>query len=97
MKLIIKIGLTTLAVVAIASILKGISVADYTVALLVAIVLGLLNNILRPILILLTIPVTILITIPATIPLSIRRAIQIGTLLKLWTMFLVPLPSTPIG
>jgi putative membrane protein len=60
MKLIIKIGLTTLAVVAIASILKGISVADYTVALLVAIVLGLLNNLLRPVLILLTIPVTIL-------------------------------------
>ncbi len=60
MRLIIKIGLTTLAVMAIASILKGISVADYTVALIVAIVLGILNNILRPILILLTLPATIL-------------------------------------
>ena len=60
MNLILKIVLTTLAVPGISSILSGIGVTDWKAAMLVAVVLGLLNNILRPILIILTIPVTIL-------------------------------------
>jgi len=60
MNILMKIVLTTLAVLGISYLLGGISVADWQAAMLVAVVLGLLNNILRPILIVLTIPVTII-------------------------------------
>ncbi|EGV42680.1 phage holin family protein [Bizionia argentinensis JUB59] len=60
MKLIIKLLLTALAVVLLAEILPGIQVASYTTAILVAIVLALLNLIVRPILIFLTLPATII-------------------------------------
>lgn len=60
MKLIIKLLLTALAVVLLAEILPGIQVASYTTAILVAIVLALLNLIVRPVLIFLTLPATII-------------------------------------
>jgi putative membrane protein len=59
MKLLVKIALSTLAVFGLAYLLDGISVVDWKVALFVAVVLGLLNTLLRPILIFLTIPITI--------------------------------------
>jgi len=60
MKLILRILLSALAVVILAKILPGIGVDSYTTAIIVAIVLSLLNFIVKPILVLLTLPVTIL-------------------------------------
>ncbi|WP_417212625.1 phage holin family protein [Bizionia sp.] len=59
MKLIIRILITAVAVVLLAKLLPGIAVESYTTAIIVAIVLGLLNLIVRPILIFLTLPATI--------------------------------------
>ena len=58
--LIIKIALSTLAVYTLAELFTGIWVDHWKTALLVAIVMGFLNNFIRPILILLTIPITII-------------------------------------
>ena len=60
MKLIIRILLSALAVVILANILPGVGVDSYTTAIIVAIVLSLLNFIVKPILIILTLPITIL-------------------------------------
>jgi len=60
MKLIIRILLTAVAVFLIAKFLPGVSVAGYGTAVIVALVLALLNLIVKPILVLLTLPVTIL-------------------------------------
>ncbi|MCQ0110652.1 putative membrane protein [Zhouia amylolytica] len=60
MKFILRVLLTALAVIILAKILGGVSVESYTTAIIVAIVLGLLNYIIKPILIILTLPVTIL-------------------------------------
>ncbi len=60
MKLILRILLSALAVVILAKILPGIGVDSYTTAVIVAIVLSLLNFIVKPLLVLLTLPVTIL-------------------------------------
>lgn len=59
MKLIIKLLLTALAVVVLAKILPGITVASYGSAVIVAIVLALLRLIVKPILVILTLPITI--------------------------------------
>jgi putative membrane protein len=59
MNLIIRLVITTVLVMVIAHFLPGISVVDYKAALLVAIVLGLLNAFLKPLLILFTLPATI--------------------------------------
>lgn len=60
MRLIVKIFANTLAVILAAYLLPGIEVKDFMNAVLVAIVLAVLNSVLKPILIILTIPVTIL-------------------------------------
>ena len=60
MKLIIRVLLSALAVVILAKILPGVGVDSYTTAIIVAVVLSLLNFIVRPILVILTLPVTIL-------------------------------------
>jgi putative membrane protein len=60
MKLILKILLTAAAVVILANILPGIHVQDYTSAIFVAIVLGLLRVTVKPLLIIFTLPVTVL-------------------------------------
>jgi putative membrane protein len=60
MNFLIKILVTSLAVLFSAYLLPGVSVDNYTTAILVAIVIALLNTFLKPILILLTIPVTVL-------------------------------------
>ncbi len=60
MKLIIRILLSALAVVILANVLPGVGVDSFTTAIIVAIVLSLLNFIVKPILIILTLPVTIL-------------------------------------
>lgn len=60
MKTILKIVLTAIAVFILAHILPGVSLDGYISALIVAVVLGILRLIVRPILVLLTLPITIL-------------------------------------
>jgi putative membrane protein len=60
MKLIFRILLTALAVVIIAQFLPGVQIANFTNAIIVAIVLGLLRVTVKPLLIILTLPATIL-------------------------------------
>lgn len=52
--------LSALAVVILARILPGVGVDSYTTAIIVAIVISLLNFLVKPLLIILTLPVTIL-------------------------------------
>lgn len=59
MNYILRILLSAVAVFILAHILPGIGVSSYLSAILVAIVLGFLNTIVRPVLVILTIPVTI--------------------------------------
>lgn len=59
MKLIVRLLITTFLVVVIAHFLPGITVVNFESALYVALVLGLLNAFLKPVLILLTLPATI--------------------------------------
>ena len=60
MNLLIKILITGALVLLISNFMPGVHVASFTTALLVAIVLGLLNIFIKPILVLFTVPVTIL-------------------------------------
>ncbi|QLE01604.1 phage holin family protein [Galbibacter sp. BG1] len=60
MKFIIRILLTAISVVILAKILPGVGVESYGTAIIVAIVLALLNFIVKPILVILTLPVTII-------------------------------------
>jgi putative membrane protein len=52
--------INALALLAVAYVLPGIVLADFTTALVAALVLGLVNTLIRPVLILLTLPATIL-------------------------------------
>ena len=60
MRLLIAWLLHTIALLAVAYLLPGVTVATFGAALIAALVLGLVNTVIRPILILLTLPVTIL-------------------------------------
>lgn len=60
MNLIIRLLLNGLAVVLTAYLLPGVSVKDYWTALIVALILAIVNVIVKPILVILTIPITIL-------------------------------------
>ena len=60
MGIIIKILLTGVAAVIAAYILPGVQIDGFVSALILAIVLALLNAVVRPILVILTIPVTVL-------------------------------------
>ena len=59
MKLLFRIILTSILVLLIAHFMKGVHVAGFVTALLVATVLGLLNVFIKPIFVLLTLPFTI--------------------------------------
>lgn len=58
MKLIIKWLLSAVALLAVAHLYSGVQVQNFTSALIAAFVIGLLNTIVRPILVVLTLPVT---------------------------------------
>jgi putative membrane protein len=60
MLLIVRWIINALALLALPYIMSGITVTSFYIALIVAVVLGFLNAIVRPILILLTLPVTVL-------------------------------------
>ena len=59
MKLILRILLSALAVVVLAKVLPHVSVDSYLTAIIVAVVLSLLNFIVKPIMVILTLPITI--------------------------------------
>lgn len=59
MKLIIRLLVTAILVVILSYVVKGVVVDGFVTALTVAIVLGLLNLFVKPILVILTLPVTI--------------------------------------
>ena len=60
MSLLLHIFINTLAVLTGAYVLKGVKVDGFAAAVVVAIVLGLLNTFLKPILIFLTFPITLI-------------------------------------
>jgi putative membrane protein len=59
MKLICKWLLSAMALLAVAHYYPGVQVQSFTAALIAAFVIGLLNTIVRPILVVLTLPVTV--------------------------------------
>ena len=60
MKLLVVWLINTVALLGVAYLVPGVSVASFAAALVAALVLGLVNAVIRPILILLTLPATIL-------------------------------------
>lgn len=60
MKLLIVWLLNALALLAVAYLVPNIDVANFTAALIAAFVIGLVNMLIKPILVLLTLPITIL-------------------------------------
>lgn len=60
MKLILIWILNALALIAVANFVPGIHVGGFTAALVAALLLGLVNTLIRPLLLLLTLPVTLL-------------------------------------
>lgn len=60
MKFILKLLLTAVAVFVLQKVLPGIDVQSYTYAIWVALVIGILNIFVRPLLIFLTLPATII-------------------------------------
>jgi putative membrane protein len=60
MKILIEWLLSAIALLAVAHLYSGVVVTSLTAALIAAAILGLLNTIVRPILVVLTLPVTVL-------------------------------------
>ncbi|WP_378181901.1 phage holin family protein [Aquimarina sp. SS2-1] len=60
MKFLIKMILSAIAVLVLAEILPGVGIDNYVSALIVAVLLAILNTIVKPLLVILTLPVTIL-------------------------------------
>ncbi len=59
MKLVTRLLLTALVLLIVAEYIPGIEVSGFYAALVAAIILGLLNTIVRPVLLILTFPITI--------------------------------------
>lgn len=60
MKLLLRLVISTLAILVAANVVPGVFVASTTTAIIVAIVLGVLNTFLKPVLQILALPITIL-------------------------------------
>lgn len=60
MKTILNILLSGIAVYITSNILPGVSVENFTSALIAAIILGIVNGVIKPFLLILTLPITIL-------------------------------------
>jgi putative membrane protein len=59
MNLLLRIIITSISAIVAAYILPGVHLEDFSTAIILAVVLALLNSILKPILVILTIPITI--------------------------------------
>lgn len=94
MNLLFRILLTAIAVLVLANFLPGVTVVNFTTAILVAAVLGLLNAIVKPIFIILTLPITIvtfglfLLVINASIILLADKFINGFSVSSFWTALL---------
>lgn len=60
MKLLVRWLLSAVALLAVAHLYSGVEVRSFSSALIAALVIGLLNAVLRPLLVVLTLPVTVL-------------------------------------
>jgi putative membrane protein len=60
MKILVRWALLAAALLLVAQLYPGVKVASFTSALIAAFVIGLLNTLVRPLLVLLTLPVTLL-------------------------------------
>ncbi len=60
MKILVKWLLSAVALLAVAHLYSGVQVTSFTAALIAAVVIGLFNAVLRPVLVVLTLPVTVL-------------------------------------
>jgi putative membrane protein len=60
LKLVVKWLLSASALLFVAYIYSGVQVPNFTTAMLAALVIGLLNTVVRPVLVVLTLPVTVL-------------------------------------
>jgi putative membrane protein len=60
MKLLTRILITALALLLVSYLIPGIEVASFYAAIIAALILGLLNILVKPILVILTLPITIL-------------------------------------
>lgn len=81
-RIILKILITAVAVLFASWLLKGVTVNNSLTAIFVALVMGLLNAFVKPILVVLTIPITVL-----TLGLFL---LVINILIIMWTSDLVP-------
>ena len=94
MKLIMKLILSALAVIIIAKFLPGVSLDNYTTAVVVAAVIAILNVLVKPILIIFTLPITIvtlglfLLIINAIIILLADKLIEGFGVSSIWTAVL---------
>lgn len=80
--MLIRWVVSALVVLAVAMLLPGVHVQDFMTALVIAVVLGVINAILRPILVILTLPITII-----TFGLFL---LVINALLVMLTTYIVP-------
>ncbi|WPR72750.1 phage holin family protein [Flavobacterium sp. NG2] len=60
MKLLIRMFITAILVVILSHVMKGVHVAGFTTALIVAFVLSLLNVFVKPVILIFTLPITVL-------------------------------------
>jgi len=94
MKIIIRIILTAILVLVIAHFMPGVTVANFTTSIIVAVVLGLLNLFIKPILVVLTLPVTFitlglfLLVINAVMILLCTQIVGGFAVASFWTAFL---------
>ena len=94
MKLIIRLLLNAVAVILLAKVLSGVNVDTYLTAIIVAVVLSILNLLVKPILIILTLPITILtlglflLVINALIILLADKLIDGFSVSSIWTAIL---------
>ena len=94
MNLLLRLLVTAALVLLIANFLTGVHVASFTTAIIVAVVLGLLNLFIKPILVILTLPVTVvtlglfLLVINAVIILLCTNIVGGFAVDSLWTALL---------
>lgn len=103
MNILLKIVLSTIAIMVAAYIVPGVTVKDYLTALVVAIVLGVLYAVLRPLLVLLTLPATVLtfglflFVINAVMVLLAARLVPGFGVVGFWTAMLFSVVVSLIG
>ena len=94
MKLIVRLLLNAIAVFFLAHVLDGVQLDNYITALIVAVVLSILNLLVKPILVILTLPITIvtlglfLLIINAVIIFLADKLIDGFSVSSLWTAIL---------